>query len=180
MKLTKIFSAGIIVSLFLMSSVFAQNSSSADANVTASLKKGLSITNNTGDLNFGEIVLTGSADNPSIAPGNPSAGVKFEVIGHPGKTVAVTFSAVTLTNNAWVSTNGGNNDNLVFTPVVDETQGNSTYGGANNVTSGNSIALTNNGGLGYLYLWLGGSIAIKANQEQGDYVGTFTMNVAYN
>ena len=178
MKLTKIFSAGIIVSLFLMSSVFAQSSASANANVLASLKKGLSITNNTGDLNFGDIVLTGSAATPSITPGT---GVQFEVVGHPGKSVAVTFANVTLNNDAWVIGNGGTNDNIIFTPNVDQTGSSSSYSsGANNVTSGSSIALVNDTGIGYLYLWLGGSIAVKANQEPGDYVGTFTMNVAYN
>ena len=177
MKLTKIFTAGIIVALFSISSVFAQSSASANANVLASLKKGLSITNNTGDLNFGNIVLTGSATTETKTP---DAGVQFEVVGHPGKSVAVTFANVTLLNDAWVATNGGNNDNLIFTPDVDETGGSSSYSSANNVTSGNSIALQNINGLGYLYLWLGGSIAVKANQEQGDYVGTFTMNVAYN
>ncbi len=176
MKLTKLLTSGIILSLFLFTSIYGQSSASATANVLASLKKGLSITNKTGDLNFGNIVLTGSAATPLITP---DAGVQFEVVGHPGKTVTVTYSSVSLINDAWVTSNGGTNDNLVFTPDVDETSNNSTYTGANNVTSGNTIPLANNGGLGYLYLWLGGSIAIKANQEQGDYVGTFTMNVAY-
>lgn len=176
MKLTKLLTGGIILSLFLFTSIYGQSSASANADVLASLKKGLSITNNTGDLNFGDIILIGSASTPLITP---DAGVQFEVVGHPGKTVAVTFNSVTLINDAWVVSNGGTTDNLVFTPDVDETAGNSAYTGANNVTSGNTIALVNSSGLGYLYLWLGGSIAIKANQEQGDYVGTFTMNVAY-
>ncbi len=176
MKNTKIFFIAVSLMFFLGANLFAQSNASANAEVKVQLKKGLAIQNLDGDLDFGEIVLTGSAVNQTITPDN---GVRFLVTGHPGKDVTVTFSDVTLTNNAWVSANGGNNDVLQFTANVDETGGNSTYTSANNVNSGDIIPLVNNSGVGNLYLWLGGTIAIRADQEQGDYTGTFTMTVAY-
>ena len=166
----------VILMLILGASLYAQNSASANANVTAQLKRGLAITNLDGDLNFGEIILDGSVQTPSIAPGS---GVRFEVTGHPNKDVTVTFSGVTLDNFAWVIANGGTNGALDFTPSVEETGSSSTYSSPNPVTTGDVISLDNVTGTGYLYLWLGGSLDIAANQPYGDYTGVFTMNVAY-
>ena len=162
--------------LTLSGSLFAQSSASASATVTANLKKGLSISNFTGDLSFGEIILTGSAQTPT---NNQSSGVRFDELGHPNKNVTITFAGINLTNNAWVTANGGTNATLAFTPGVDHTGNSSTYVTGTAVTSGNSIPLVNTTGDGRLYLWLGGSLAIGASQPHGDYTGSFTMNVAY-
>lgn len=168
----------VLVALTLSATLFAQSSASASANVTAQLKKGLSITNLSGDLNFGEIIVASSAQTPFIAP---ASGVRFEVSGHPSKNVTINFSGVTLNNNEWVTAFGGTNGTLLFTPSVEHTGGSSTYSGAASVSDGNSVALVHlaGSGTGYLYLWLGGSLAIAADQPQGDYTGTFTMTVAY-
>ena len=116
------------------------------------------------------------ASNPAITPDN---GAVFEVLGHPNRDVTVTFVNATLTNNAWAIPLGSPTDNLTFTPDVDETQENAVYGGAVAVTSGDAVTCNNVAGTGTLYLWAGGSIAIGAAQEPGDYTGTFTMSVAY-
>lgn len=166
----------VFILLGLSTSLLAQSTASATANVTAQLKRGLAITNLDGDLDFGEIVLTGSAQTPTIAPG---AGVRFEVTGHPNRDVTVTFLGVTLDNFAWVTINGGTNGTFDFTPNVEETGSSSTYSSPNPVTTGDVISLVNVTGTGYLYLWLGGSLDVAANQPYGDYTGTFTMNVAY-
>ncbi len=166
----------LIAILFTAGIISAQSSASATATVLAQLKKGLSITQISGNLNFGEIILNGSAQNQSILP---SAGVLFRVIGHPNKSVTITFGNVNLNNNDWVSTNGGTNGTMVFTPVVKHTGSSSTYNNPNDVASGNSYNLVNVSGDGYLYLWVGGSIAIAANQPHGDYTGTFNITVAY-
>jgi hypothetical protein len=168
---------GSVIMFFLFSvSIFAQSSANATANVSASLKHGLSITNVGGDIDFGEIILTGSAQNPSITPGS---GTSFLVTGQPNSSVTVTFADVTLDNNAWVTTNGGTNGTMTFTSAMEETGTSSTYTGANAITSGSSQTLTNVSGLGTLYLWLDGSLSIAANQPNGDYTGTFTVTVAY-
>jgi hypothetical protein len=165
-----------ILLLFIGSTIYAQSSASATATVLAQLKKGLSISLIGGSLDFGEIILNGSPQSPSI---DPSAGANFRVIGHPNKNVVVTFSNATLNNNAWVSNNGGTNGTMVFTPSVKHTGSNSSYNSPVDVTSGNSIPLVNVSGDGYLYLWVGGSLSIAANQPHGDYTGTFSITVAY-
>lgn len=165
-----------VLLIFVASNIYAQSSASATATVLAQLKKGLSISLVGGNLDFGEIILNGSPQTPSIAP---SAGANFRIIGHPNKNVTITFNNVTLNNNAWVSSNGGTNGTMVFTPSIKQTGSSSTYESATDVVSGNSIPLVNVSGDGYLYLWVGGSLSIAANQPHGDYTGTFSITVAY-
>ncbi len=171
-RLTYTFAAIILLTSFS----YAQSSASASVQVLAQLKKGLSISLIGGNLNFGEIILNGSAQTPSITP---ASGANFRVIGHPNKSVTITFSSVTLDNNAWVASNGGSNGTMTFTPTVKHTGSDQTYNNPNDVVSGNSYTLVNQAGDGYLYLWVGGSLAIAANQPHGDYVGTFNITVAY-
>ncbi|MCX7610076.1 MAG: DUF4402 domain-containing protein [Ignavibacterium sp.] len=170
----------LILTAFILSCIssfiYAQSSASATATVLAQLKKGLSVSLIGGNLNFGEIILNGSPQTPSIAP---ASGANFRIIGHPNKNVVISFSNVTLDNNAWVSSNGGSNGTMVFTPVVKHTGSSSTYSSASDVVSGNSYNLVNVTGDGYLYLWVGGSLSIAANQPHGDYTGTFSITVAY-
>ncbi len=168
-----------IILVFLIgfsSSIFAQSSASLDEPVLIQILKGLSMSKVGGDLDFGEYVLTSSN---ATATKTPDAGVNFEVTGFPGRAVTVTYANVLLSNSAWVSANGGTNDNLTFVPNVESTLGNSTYSGASSVVSGGTVNLTNDGGIGKLYLWVGGAIDIDASTEQGDYTGTFTLTVAY-
>lgn len=170
-----------LATLLLSSYAFAQNSASATANVKISLKKGLAITNVGGDISFADVVVTSSAQAPSVAP---SSGAHFLVTGHPSKAVSMTFSSVTLKNDAWVGTVSGGDElksTMTFTPVMQHTGSASVYsdGTPATITSGNSVSLVNVTGVGNLNLWVGGSMAIAANQLQGDYEGTFSVTVAY-
>lgn len=177
MKATLKTTAILVMSIVLTSNIFAQSSANASATVTANLKKGLSMTAVDPSIDFGEIILTaGTAQTNSVAA---NLGAKFQVVGHPGKAVNVSFANAALDNSAWVLANGGSNGSLTFVPSVEQTGGNSSYTGASAVTSGNSINLVNNSGDGYLYLWVGGSIDIASNQAHGDYTGTFSVTVAY-
>ena len=166
----------VTLAVIFSAAVLAQSTGSANATITANLKKGLSIAKVGGSLDYGEIILNGSAQNPTITPGS---GTNFKVIGHPNKPVTVTFANATLTNNAWVTTNGGTNGTITFTPNVQNTGSASTYTSPTAVTSGSAIPLVNVSGDGNLYLWVGGTLAIGATQAHGDYTGTITMSVAY-
>lgn len=157
----------VFVFFALSTSLFAQASASATAQVLAQLKKGLTLTNLDGDLDFGEIIVTPAPQTPTIAP---QFGVRFLASGHPNKNIVVTFGTATLT---------GGSSTIEFTPNVEHTGNVSNYTNPAPVTSGGSYQLVNTTGTGLLYLWLGGSLAIAANQEEADYTGTFTMNVAY-
>ena len=157
----------ILIFFALSIPIFAQVS--ADANVTASVIQGLTITNvGTSSIDFGEIVTSASAQNPTVDPGN---GANFEVTGESNHDVTVTFSNVTL--------NDGGSNTMVFTPSVEHTGTSSTYTTGTAVTSGNSYTMGDVSGTGYLYLWAGGSLAVGANQATGSYSGTFTVTVAY-
>ena len=177
MKSLKTISAVALAAILFTSTLYAQASASATAAVAAQLSKGLAVSNVGGNLDFGETILTGGASSPSITNQN---GANFEVLGHPNRNVTITFNTVNLTNDAWnTSMGGGVNDVLVFTPTMDETGSSAAYAGAVAVISGNTLPLPNVTGTGTLYLWVGGSIAIGAAQEHGDYVGTFQVDVAY-
>lgn len=171
------FKLSFLLTLFAFSNaIFAQSSANASATVTANLKKGLSISNFSGELAFGEIILNGSAQTPTI---NQSSGIRFDVVGHPNKNITITFAGINLTNNAWVIANGGTNGTLAFTPTMAHTGNSTNYVTGTVVSSGNSVPLVNTTGDGRLYLWLGGSLAVGASQPHGDYTGSFTLNVAY-
>ncbi len=158
----------IALSIFVFSSLvttsYAQSSASDNVQVTANILAGLSIQHISGNLDFGNIVVTGSPQNPSKTPDN---GAVFEVTGNNNTAVTVTFNNVTLTNGATGS--------MTFTPSVEHTTVN-TYTSPTSVTSGNQITLT---ATGKGWLWVGGSLAVAANQETGSYSGTFTISVAY-
>ncbi|MCP5062522.1 MAG: hypothetical protein GY936_08675 [Ignavibacteriae bacterium] len=147
-----------------------------DEPVLIQIKKGLSISKLGGDLNFGKYVL--STSNETINKTNEE-GINFEVTGHPGRAVTINFADVTLNNNAWVTANSGTAGNLTFLPEVESTGGSNTYLEASSVTTGGSVNLVNDVGIGKLYLWVGGNIDVTSATNQGDYVGTFTLSVAY-
>ncbi len=167
-----------IATLLFSSSLFAQTSGSATAQVTINLKKGLTIANQGGsEINFSDLVVTTSAQTPEVEEGS---GAHFLVTGHPNKAVTMTFASVSLNNNAWVTANGGVNSTMTFTPAMEHTGSTSTYPGSGTaVASGSSVNLVNVTGTGNLNLWVGGKMAVDANQAQGDYVGTFSVTVAY-
>jgi hypothetical protein len=155
----------LLTALFFVSNVLlAQSSAQSSANVKIQVKKGLSITNLDGDLNFGEVILTG---NPQVETITPDNGVNFEIIGHPSKSVMITYTADLLS--------GGGSTDLTFSPDFKHTAENTSYSSPLDVVSGNSYAL---GAAGKLYLWLGGSVDVEAAEEI-DYTGAFNVTVAY-
>jgi hypothetical protein len=177
-KMKKILFLAIVICMY-GSSVFAQSSANTTADVNIALIRGLTITTSGANtLNFGEVIVTGSAQSASITNAN---GQKFLITGHPNRSTTITYSSsVTLNNNAWVATNGGTQSTVTFTTnTADQTGSSSTYTDPDEITSGSSIPLPNVTGIGTLYLWIGGSIAIPANQPQGDYIGTLNVSVAY-
>ncbi len=167
-----------IATLLFSSSLFAQSSGNATALVKINLKKGLTIANQGGsEIRFSDVVVTSIAQTPTVAPGK---GAHFLVTGHPNKAVTMKFENVALNNADWVASNGGVKSEMKFLPKMEHTGSTSTYSGSGTaITSGNSVKLVNIKGTGNLNLWVGGEMLIEANQPQGDYVGTFSVTVAY-
>lgn len=166
-----------LATLLISSNVFAQSNASAIADVKIQLKKGLSIASSRG-IDFGEIVLSSGDNSQSISA---SDGAMFQVVGHPGKSVAITYSNVSLDNDAWVTTNGGTKSTLELVTNMDETGKSESYSGANSVAklAGTRVNLVNNLGTGYLNLWVGGTMTIDGTQAHGDYTGEMTVSVVY-
>lgn len=158
-----------IIFFMMISSYSFSQSTSQNANASIFLLAPISITPSVGDLDFGEIILTGSSFTEIIAP---SGGKLFVVEGTAGRSVSIFFNSIVIDNVAWVSTFGGTADNITFTPDVELDDG-------TNVNSGDSHPLEDVSGLGELNLWVGGSIFIAANQAHGDYTGLFTVTVSY-
>lgn len=161
--------------IFFSSAIIYAQSGSASATVTANVITPITIIT-TGSIDFGDIVVMPSPYEVSKSPGE---GSRHEVQGNPNSSVTVSFNSVTLDNYNWVLTHGGTNGTLTFIPEVRHTGSDPNYTNPIIVTSGGVYTLMNVGGIGKLYLWVGGSINIQANQPVGYYTGTFTINVAY-
>jgi len=150
---------------FFSQTVFESQNAEAFANLIVPL----SVTPTSGDLDFGEIILTGSPSTPAIGP---TSGKLFVVNGHPNRLITVTFNNIILDNNVWVAATGGTPGLLTFTPDVELDEGSS-------VISNSSHMLVLTGGVGELLFWVGGGISIAGNQAHGDYLGLFTLDVSY-
>ena len=166
-----------LAALILNHSVLAQSTVKASATVSASLVNGLSLSNSTGNLTFGDIILTSSGQTKTISP---SSGVAFDVTGFPNKNITISFSNISLTNDVWVTKNGGAKATLLFSPEIHHTEGSNNYITGISIVSGNSVKLANaENGMGKLYLWLGGSLTAAEAQADGDYSGSFAIDIAY-
>jgi len=144
-------------------------SASTSASGTVNIIQPLSITSTGGNLDFGDIILTGSTTTYQILP---SQGQYFQIMGHPGRSVSIVFNSINLSNAIWVGLNGGTVGDLLFVPVVVNSQ-------SEPIISGNFYPLIINGSMGILDIRVGGSISVTANQPHGDYIGTFTVSVSY-
>jgi len=164
-----------ILAIILTRDVFPQTVSTT-GNASVNLIRPLSITSLSGEINFGEIILTGA---PTVQTLSPQQGRVFRVEGQPSRFTTVTFNSVNLSNSVWVITNGGSIGSLVFTPLVVHTAASASYENPVIVVSGNSYSLVSSAGTGLLYLWVGGNINIASSQPQGDYTGTFNITVSY-
>lgn len=159
----------LVVIIFILSgfSVFAQNSISGTASVYAAVPLSIQAVNP--NLDFGEIILTGSSFTASVAPQN---GADFRITGHPERGVTITYSSITLDNSQWVNLYGGTVGQITFTPYI--IRDDNTI-----ILSGNSYILSNDLLGGTLRMFIGGSIDIAAIQPHGDYTGIFAITVSY-
>ncbi len=150
-------------------------SSSVSASVTANVMTPITIIT-TGNIDFGDIIVM---PNPYQVTKSPVDGSKHEVQGNPNSSVTVSFNSVILDNFDWVAQHGGTNGTMTFIPEVKHTGTNSSYVNPMPVVNGGVYQLNDVNGIGKLFLWVGGSINVNANQPIGYYTGTFVINVAY-
>ena len=168
----------VLIALFLSLSAIVSAQSSANCDVKVSIIKALSISNyGTSKIDFGEIIMNGTSQNKTVTN---DLGGHFLIIGQPNRNVTVTFPAtLDFTNTAWVTTNGGTIGTITLTATASQTGKNVTYTSPGTITSGTPLPLVNNAGAGNLNVWVGGSITVPSTQANGDYLGTYTVSVAY-
>ncbi|MCB9220094.1 MAG: DUF4402 domain-containing protein [Ignavibacteriales bacterium] len=148
----------------------AQSTGYVAGGASANLITPLSIEAGSGDLDFGDILVSGKASKETI---QPKSGKEFIVKGQPNRNISIAFNNVELNNYLWVSNNSGKSGTLKFTPNV--VLKNKTKA----LKSGDNLILQPNGLIGEIKLNVGGSISISPNQPVGDYEGTFTVSVSY-
>ena len=159
----------VILSLVNFVVVYSQQTGYISGNASANLIQPLSIEAKSGDLDFGNIIVTESNYSAKI---EPKLGKLFVVTGHPGKNITVRFNSVELTNYEWASKYNGKLDRLTFIPKVE-------LKSTQQISDGTNIPLIKNGQKGELQIFVGGEINIKPKQEVGDYTGLFILSVTY-
>ena len=166
----------LLTFIIICHSILSAQQVSVPGTARVNMIKPLSITAINNSINFGEIFLTGSAFIYNL---HPSQGAVFRIEGHPNRNVIISFSSTSLSNAQWVSQYGGTVGSLNYTPYVVHTGASSVYDLPQVVTNGGSYQLQNVNQNGILYVWVGGTINIQANQPIGDYTGTFNITVTY-
>jgi len=156
---------------------FSQSVVNSTTPIRATIIQGLSISHEQKtSLEYGDIVLSGQALTASIEPSN---GALLLVAGGPDKNVTITYSPTILSNETWANQNSGKKSSIIFTPDLENTGKNNLYVNPSKIVSGNSYKLEKDRSDGRLYVWVGGSIYVDKIQAEGDYEGTFTVNVTY-
>ncbi len=178
MKTFKILFAAIVIAGFATSAMADTpgNQQTQTAEATAVVLAELTLAK-TSDINWGQVAR---GDNPNLDPtdgeatngaglnGTTTSIGKFVLTGEGGASINVAWEKEDLEGPT-------GSDNIVFSPVVsfgelDGDNGGDEIGeGAQNIhTSGTN------------YFWVGGSIAVDAEQAAGSYAGSFTLIVEYN
>src|SRR5210317_1199459 len=85
----------LLLSSMLFTSLTLGQSNTATADISITIIKALRINQVQGDLDFGDLVLSGSA---TTVERTPDQGILFSVSGTPGKNVVVDFQNTILDN----------------------------------------------------------------------------------
>jgi hypothetical protein len=149
--------------------IYSQNISSISADATANLIYPISLQAGAGDLDFGEIILTGL---PIVESIKPKVGKEFIIQGQKGRSITIYYKKVPLDNYEWALKFNGKFGRLVFYPEV-------VLYNNRKLNSGDNIFLKTTGAIGEARIYVGGKIKISATQPIGNYRGLFIISVAY-
>ncbi len=158
-----------IIIIFISGFNYSQTTSFINAEASANLIYPISLKAGAGDLDFGEIILTGL---PILEIRKPKNGKEFIIQGQKGRNVTVYFSNVILNNYEWAARFNGKFGRLKFISDVISADN-------KQLRSGSSIILKSNGTIGEQKIYVGGKIKIRAKQPIGSYRGLFVISVAY-
>ncbi len=159
----------VLLICFPFQKILSQENTSTSGEASVNLIVPLSIKSSIGDLDFGEIILTGLPIVETILPRN---GKKFVITGQLGRIVTIIFNDVVLDNSQSSLNLNGTFGELFFQPTIITSDRVA-------ISNGRSIFLKPDGLIGKIELLVGGSINIDEDQPIGDYEGLFTLSVAY-
>lgn len=164
----------------LSAAAFAQSTASASANVTTWIYIPIALSANSTALSFGDVFPGGAPGTVVMDPASPGAVASFSGSGLSlGTTHAVSVPTFTVT--------GTNNKNFAVTlptsVTLNAAGGQMTVDHFKGLVSGGSDSTTPTGTLsatGSSTFMVGATLEVGGGQAQGDYTGSFTVNVAYD
>jgi hypothetical protein len=163
----------IIIGVAALLPIAAQAQTSSSAEVKAAVVSGLALTR-TGTTDFG--FFENHAHVEIIDPLNPGSGrstAQFTASGSPGALVLVSFSPSVTLCSAVI---GCSSATMTFIPNLASSATDNPAAATPNLLVGGVVQLNPTGSH---YLWLGGSLAVNANQAIGAYIGTFNLSITY-
>lgn len=124
------------------------------------------------EVSFGNVNINKklSSEISSIKFRNPEEGIKLRLNGIPEKIIKVTFSSAEIK---------GENNQIIFTPYIEQTSSHVLYEKAAPVESGVPFTLDDYEGEGYVFLWICGELNLGNVIPEGSYSGTFEINIIY-
>ena len=152
-----------------MGAAFAQQPVSATVGVTAEIIQSLSVIG-TNDLNFGQIVATGTAFSTTVDKSSPNAG-RFEIAGTGSEQIQVTFVAPQALSRSGGAGTVGVNLQLFGTSSM------ANASSAQQILQDDTVTLSG----GKYYFFVGGSLNLGPATENppGTYSGEFELEVSY-
>ena len=156
-------------SLAITGTAAGQQPVSATVGVTAEIIQSLSV-QGTSDLNFGQIVTTGSAAIKAIDKTSPDAG-RFEIVGSGNEQVQVAYRAPGSLNR--ISGSGTIGVNLQMFGATSAGK----VSGAEEILQNQTVTLSG----GRYYFFIGGSLEVGPTSQNppGIYSGEFELEVSY-
>ncbi|MFZ1977397.1 MAG: DUF4402 domain-containing protein [Bacteroidota bacterium] len=158
--------ACLFVMLCSFSTIALAQSASATANVSANMTTMLTVTRNS-DLTFGTVTQGATS---SVAS-NSSNAAEFMVYG-----AASTSTSVSITYPAALK--NGSNTMTFNANVYPRTNTTSSYTSGTSLFTDYSSGTANTSSIGYLYIFVGGSVTTASNQASGSYSATITVTVS--
>jgi Domain of unknown function (DUF4402) len=156
----------LFVMLCSFSTIALAQSASATANVSANMTTMLTVTRNS-DLTFGTVTQGATS---SVAS-NSSNAAEFMVYGAASTSTSVSITYPTVLKN-------GSNTMTFNANVYPRTNTTSSYTSGTSLFTDYSSGTANTSSIGYLYIFVGGSVTTASNQASGSYSATITVTVS--
>lgn len=171
----------IIASIFAFAAVLSLNAANVSSNASATLENNVSVskvtTNGTygtnevvgsGDLLFGNILITGAGGSVTVGADNVASYADGAAAGSAGTIAAAAFQVTGIQGNTYTVS-------IPNAQIARETTGELLNVSFNDNASGLISATADNN-----VFMVGGTLTIPANARVGSYSGSFDVTIEYN